>query len=90
MKLLLLLAALAALWLYLRPKLKRPAVERTPADRELADARAVLGIGPDADADAIRAAHRRLASGVHPDRGGSAELARRVNAARDLLLRRRD
>lgn len=92
MKLFLLLAALAALWFYLRPKLKRsrPAVERTPADRELADAREVLGIGPEADADAIRAAHRRLASGVHPDRGGSAELTRRVNAARDLLLRRRD
>lgn len=90
MKIFLLVAALAALWFYLRPKLKRPAVARPPAERELADARDVLGIGPDADAEAIRAAHRRLASGVHPDRGGSVELARRVNAARDLLLRSRD
>ena len=40
-------------------------------------------------ADAIRAAPRRLIAGVHPDRGGSADLARRINAARDLLLGRR-
>ena len=36
----------------------------------------------------IRAAHRRLLAAVHPDRGGSADLTRRVNAARDLLLQR--
>ncbi len=36
----------------------------------------------------VRAAHCRLVASVHPDRGGSAELARRVNAARDLLLGR--
>lgn len=57
---------------------------------DAAEARAVLGVGPDADADAIRTAHRRLAAQVHPDRGGSADLARRVNAARDLLLKSRD
>ena len=33
--------------------------------------------------------NRRLVSAVHPDRGGSAELARRINAARDVLLKRR-
>ncbi|CAN5386532.1 hypothetical protein BH09PSE4_BH09PSE4_05360 [soil metagenome] len=54
------------------------------------EARAILGVAPDDDADAIRAAHRRLVSAVHPDRGGSAELARRINAARDVLLRRSD
>ena len=53
-----------------------------------AEARAILGVSAGADAAAIRAAHRRLVTQVHPDRGGSAELARRVNAARDLLLRR--
>lgn len=55
-----------------------------------AEARQILGVASDADADAIRAAHRRLAAQVHPDRGGSVDLARRVNAARDLLLARRD
>ena len=50
------------------------------------EARRVLGVTPGADADAIRAAHRRLVARVHPDQGGSAELAGRVNAARDILL----
>jgi DnaJ family protein C protein 19 len=54
---------------------------------DVAEARAVLGVERGADAEAIRAAHRRLAAQVHPDRGGSVDLARRVNAARDLLLK---
>ncbi|MDB5705216.1 MAG: molecular chaperone DnaJ [Sphingomonas bacterium] len=54
------------------------------------EARAILGVDTAADAEAIRAAHRRLVSAVHPDRGGSAELARRINAARDVLLKRRN
>jgi len=49
-------------------------------------ARAVLGVGARADADAIRAAHRRRVADAHPDRGGSAELTRELNAARDRLL----
>ena len=57
-------------------------------DHEEAAARDVLGVSPDADEAAIRAAHRRLIAGVHPDRGGSAELTRRVNLARDLLIKR--
>ncbi|TKD50443.1 DnaJ domain-containing protein [Sphingomonas baiyangensis] len=52
------------------------------------EARDVLGVGADADADAIRAAHRRLANAVHPDKGGSGDLTRRINAARDVLLKR--
>jgi len=50
-------------------------------------ARAVLGVSAQADAEAIRAAHRTLIAQAHPDRGGSADLTRRLNAARDLLLR---
>ena len=53
---------------------------------DLDEARALLGIDADADADAIRAAHRRLVTRVHPDAGGSAALAAKVNAARDALL----
>ncbi len=59
-----------------------PAPTRMDAD----EARRVLGVGPDASADEIRAAHRRLVTKVHPDQGGSAELAGKVNAARDILL----
>jgi hypothetical protein len=50
------------------------------------DARRLLGVGPDASLAEIRAAHRRLIARVHPDAGGSAELARRVNLARDTLV----
>ncbi|PAX07623.1 DnaJ domain-containing protein [Sphingomonas lenta] len=73
-----------AVWFLLR----KPAAKHR-ALRDRAEARAVLGVAEDADADAIRAAHRRLIAGVHPDRGGSADLTRRINAARDLLLGRR-
>jgi DnaJ family protein C protein 19 len=85
MKLILVLVVLVALWFVLR-SLMRPRQVALPSLNEQ-EARAVLGVGVDADADAIRAAHRRLLTGVHPDRGGSDELARRVNAARDVLLK---
>lgn len=52
----------------------------------VAEARELLGVPEDADADAIRAAHKKLIARVHPDAGGTAELARRVNAAREILL----
>jgi hypothetical protein len=80
LKFLLVAAVLLGLWLYLRPK--------KPMLSGEAEARQVLGVGPDADEAAIRAAHRRLVGAVHPDRGGSADLTRRVNAARDVLLGR--
>jgi len=50
------------------------------------EARALLGIDAGATLDEIRAAHRRLIAKVHPDAGGSAGLATRVNAARDALI----
>ncbi|HST37683.1 MAG TPA: DnaJ domain-containing protein, partial [Allosphingosinicella sp.] len=50
------------------------------------EARRLLGLGEGATADEVREAHRRLIARVHPDAGGSAELATRVNAARDALL----
>ncbi|HEY0043082.1 MAG TPA: DnaJ domain-containing protein [Allosphingosinicella sp.] len=50
------------------------------------EARLLLGVPEDASLADIRAAHRRLITKVHPDAGGSAELANRVNAARDALV----
>ncbi len=79
-KILFALALMAAVWWVLKPKPK------TALDD--AKARDILGVGVDASADDIRAAHRRLLGGVHPDRGGSAELTRQINTARDVLLRR--
>jgi len=80
-KVLLVAALIAAVWYFLRRPAPKPRIDEQ-------EARAILGVSASADADAIRAAHRRLVSAVHPDRGGSPELARRVNAARDVLLKR--
>jgi len=52
-----------------------------------AEAFDVLGLAPGADEMAIRAAHRRLASLVHPDHSGSTYLSKKVDEARDTLLR---
>ena len=60
-----------------------------PDQSEIARARALLGLAPDAAAAAIRAAHRRLIASVHPDKGGTEALAAQINAARDLLLQER-
>ncbi len=73
---------LPAVWMLMQQAPVRAAAPRM----EVEEARRILGIGPDASADDIRAAHRRLVAKVHPDLGGTAELATRVNAARDLLL----
>lgn len=51
------------------------------------EARSLLDLDIGADAEAVRAAHRRIIARVHPDAGGSAELARRINQARDVLLK---
>jgi hypothetical protein len=59
-----------------------------PADGPMtrAEALAVLGLAEGATEAEIRAAHRRLMRAAHPDAGGSAWLAARLNAARDLLV----
>ena len=63
-----------------------PGTEQRSAAMTRAEALEILGLTEGADQDAIRAAHRRLMRSAHPDQGGSAWLAARINAARDLLL----
>jgi hypothetical protein len=61
-----------------------PRGPRTDMTRE--EALAVLGLAEGASADDIKAAHRRLIQRMHPDVGGSADLAARINRAKDVLL----
>ena len=74
------LMAGALLWAAYRRR--PPGIAPMPVE----DARRLLGVGKDASLAEIRAAHRRLIARVHPDAGGSVELARRVNLARDTLV----
>ncbi len=61
-----------------------PPGPRTDMSRE--EALAVLGLAEGASDEEIRAAHRRLIQRMHPDVGGSADLAARINRAKDVLL----
>jgi hypothetical protein len=73
-------------WFWIRKsgKLAKPVQSMTHAE-----ARSLLEVPISATPEEIRAAHRRLVARVHPDVGGSADLTRRVNDARDTLLRHR-
>ena len=61
-----------------------PGGPRTDMTRD--EALAILGLASAATEEEIRAAHRRLILRVHPDAGGSADLAARINRAKDVLL----
>ena len=56
------------------------------SDMTRQEALAVLGLAEGVSADDIKAAHRRLIQRMHPDVGGSADLAARINRAKDVLL----
>jgi hypothetical protein len=55
-------------------------------DMTRAEALAVLGLAEGASEEEIKAAHRRLIRRTHPDAGGTADLAARINRAKDVLV----
>lgn len=60
---------------------------RAPAMSE-DEAYEVLGLRKGASREDVSRAHRTLMKKLHPDQGGSTDLAARVNEAKDVLLRR--
>lgn len=81
MKFLLFLALLVALYFLARRAFSNP------GGMSIAEAAKLLEVAPDADRSAVIEAHKRLIAKVHPDAGGTAQLAAQVNRARDTLLR---
>ncbi|SFG29566.1 J domain-containing protein [Methylobacterium gossipiicola] len=67
------------------PRPRRPA---DPGAMTQEQAYEILGLERGASLESIRAAHRGLMKRFHPDQGGTAEQAARVNAARDRLTNR--
>jgi DnaJ homolog subfamily C member 19 len=81
MKIILFIALLAALYFFGKRMLSKP------SGMGKGEAAKLLGVSTDADSEAVLEAHRRLIAKVHPDAGGNAELAARINLARDTLLK---
>jgi hypothetical protein len=63
-----------------------PPKPRRSSRMSLDEARSILGVGEDATAAEVRAAHKRLMRMAHPDKGGTTGLASQLNAARERLL----
>ena len=51
------------------------------------DAAALLGVSIDANITQVKSAYRKLMLKHHPDKGGSAEYAAKLNIARDVMMR---
>jgi hypothetical protein len=65
---------------------RRPPPRGPSSDMTREEALAVLGLAEGASEEEIRAAHRRLIRRTHPDAGGTADLAARINRAKDVLV----
>jgi hypothetical protein len=71
-------------WAYLQDPTK--GLPGTQKAKQLNRARLLLGVSQSASASEIRDAHIKLATELHPDKGGSSARLAEINAARDLLL----
>ena len=50
------------------------------------EARQILEVGPNADIDEIKRAHRKQMRSQHPDHGGNTYFAAKLNQAKDVLI----
>jgi hypothetical protein len=65
---------------------RQPPPRGPRSDMTREEALAVLGLAEGASDEEIKAAHRRLIRRTHPDAGGTADLAARINRAKDVLV----
>ena len=79
----------AGLGLAVSSRLNTISTKAVGSEMSLAEAASMLGVAPDASTDEIKAAYLRLMQRVHPDAGGASGLAAQLNAARDVLLKRK-
>lgn len=87
MKYLLFLAAICIFCRWAIGKWPWELLRRTPTrSQAVFRARKLLGVEAGAGREEIIAAHRRLTTLVHPDKGGTTAAMQEANAARDLLL----
>lgn len=63
-----------------------PPPRSSSGDMTREEALTILGLAEGASEQEIKTAYRRLIQRMHPDVGGSADLAARINRARDVLL----
>jgi len=63
------------------------AAQTSSAHMPIEEARQILGVKAKDTEEEILKAYRRLIQKVHPDKGGSAYLASKVNRAKDVLLK---
>jgi hypothetical protein len=65
---------------------RQPPPRGPRSDMTREEALAVLGLAEGASEEEVKAAHRRLIRRTHPDAGGTADLAARINRAKDVLV----
>ncbi len=84
---------LVALWPLARSwlQMRKSAPSSSPQNPNLTEKEAleVLGLPKTATAEDIKEAHIRLMKKLHPDQAGSDWIAKKINAAKELLLKTR-
>ncbi len=76
-------------WTYLRSKADRSAPGKVSSSDNMSreEALKIMELTGNPNKEEIKAAHHRLMMKIHPDQGGSAYFAAKLNQAKDLLLK---